>query len=234
MLFNTFNFLFVYLPLTLFGYYLISKRSVRLSNVFLLFASLVFYGYWKVAYLPLLVGSIAVNFVTGRSISKSLERQDDGRARTLMIVGVGINLCLLATFKYLDFLIANVDWLTGAHIQPVGLGLPIGISFFTFTQIAYLVDCRTIGVREYHPENFALFVTYFPHLIAGPILHHRDMVPQFGKPEAHAISLGRMVVGGFFLVIGLAKKVILADGLARFVSPLSSVRQFSDETCVTL
>jgi alginate O-acetyltransferase complex protein AlgI len=223
MLFNTFAFFLVFLPIALAGYFFLSKFSIRLSIGFLLIASVVFYIYWNVAFLPLLLGSVATNYAVGRWITRKKEAGNTRGAKLALILGLTFNLGLLGIFKYLDFVIANVVWLTGADIKPLGIVLPIGISFFTFTQIAYLVDCRSAQVREYKPENYGLFVTYFPHLIAGPILHHKDMIPQFDRADSHLLVPGRLVIGTMFFAIGLFKKVILADGVARFVAPVFDV-----------
>jgi alginate O-acetyltransferase complex protein AlgI len=223
MLFNSFSFFVLFLPVALFGYFFLSRVSLRFSILFLLLASIVFYSYWDVAYLPLLLGSIVTNYFVGRWISRRQETKNNGQAKLALIVGLVFNLALLSFFKYLDFFIINLAWLTGSEIKPLGIVLPIGISFFTFTQIAYLVDCYSSDVREYKPENYGLFVTYFPHLIAGPILHHKDMMPQFDRDESHKFIRGRLVIGMVIFVIGLFKKVVLADGVARFVAPVFDI-----------
>lgn len=223
MLFNTFLFVFAFLPVTLIGYFVLSKISLRLSIVFLLLASVSFYSYWNINFLPLLLGSIVVNYWVGHWISGEKEAKNNRRAKIALITGLVFNLSLLSFFKYFDFFAQNIALLIGADYTPLGITLPIGISFFTFTQIAYLVDCHAAKVREYKAENYGLFVTYFPHLIAGPILHHKDMMPQFDRAESHVFSRGRLVVGTLFFVIGLFKKVILADGMARFVAPVFDI-----------
>jgi alginate O-acetyltransferase complex protein AlgI len=223
MLFNTFSFFLIFLPIVLLGYFFLSKFSLRLSISFLWFASIVFYSYWNISFLPVLLGSFAANYTVGRWIAREKEAKRDRRAKLALVLGLVFNLGLLSCFKYLDFLIANLVWLTGADFKPLGIPLPIGISFFTFTQIAYLVDCFSADVREYKVESYGLFVTYFPHLIAGPIFHHKDIMPQFDRAESHVFVPGRLVVGMMFFVIGLFKKVILADGVARFVAPVFEI-----------
>lgn len=220
MLFNSFPFFLVFLPLALLGYFLLSKYSLRLSIIFLLLASIAFYSYWDIAYLPLLLLSVCCNFSIGRVVSTRQEAGRKREAKRWLWAGLAFNLSLLVFFKYFDFLISIVANLTGAPFQPLGITLPIGISFFTFTQIAYLVDCHAGKVKDYQPESYGLFVTYFPHLIAGPILHHKEMMPQFVQAESHVFSRGRLIVGLSFFTIGLFKKVILADGIARYVAPV--------------
>lgn len=227
MLFNTFLFAFAFLPLALLGYFLLSKISLRLSIAFLLFASIGFYSYWNIAFLPLLLGSIATNYMIGRWISREKEANNKRRAMFALVTGLLFNLGLLSFFKYFDFFGQSLAWLVDANYTPIGITLPIGISFFTFTQIAYLVDCHIARVREYKVENYGLFVTYFPHLIAGPILHHKDMMPQFDRAESHVFSCGRLVIGMMFFVIGLFKKVVLADGISGFVAPVFDVNHAS-------
>ncbi len=220
MLFNTFAFFLGFLPLALAGYTLLSRFSLRGSVAFLFIASCVFYSYWDIAYLPLLLASIAVNYTLGTKIARAHEQHAATRGKRFLQAGIIFNLGLLAFFKYADFMGGNLAGLLGADYTPLGIALPIGISFFTFTQLAYLVDCHAGSGKDYQPANYGLFVTYFPHLIAGPILHHKDMMPQFADPASHRASRGRLVVGGIFLVIGLFKKIILADGVASFVAPV--------------
>lgn len=223
MLFNTFSFFLVFLPLVLTGYFTFSKHSLRLSICFLFASSVAFYIYWNIVYLPLLLVSIVINYVVGRWIANEKQAGQDGLARHALVLGLLFNLGLLGFFKYFDFFVSNIAWVTGLNLKPLGITLPIGISFFTFTQIAYLVDCHSADVREYKAENYGLFVSYFPHLIAGPILHHKDMMPQFDRVESHIFVPGRLVVGLMFFTIGLFKKVILADGVARFVGPVFDI-----------
>ena len=223
MLFNSFPFFLVFLPLALLGYFQLSKYSLRASTVFLMVASVAFYCYWDVRYLPLLAFSVAGNFTLGRHIARHVELNHQRAAKRWLIVGVALNLGVLFFFKYFNFFLDNLASLTGVPNTVAPIALPIGISFFTFTQIAYLVDSRQGKVRESRPENYGLFVTYFPHLIAGPILHHKDMMPQFDQPESHRFSQGRLAVGMLFFVMGLFKKVVLADGVARYVAPVFDV-----------
>lgn len=223
MLFNTFSFFLLFLPIALTGYFLSSRYSLRLSIAFLTGMSIVFYVQWNIAFLPLLLGSVGVNYLAGRLISRAKEVGDVRKAKRTLIGGLVFNLSLLATFKYLDFIVSNISWLSGVQISPVGIVLPIGISFFTFTQIAYLVDCHSTPVREYRLESYGLFVTYFPHLIAGPILHHKDMMPQFDRPDMHVFVPGRLIVGLAFFLVGLIKKVVLADGVSQFVAPVFDI-----------
>jgi alginate O-acetyltransferase complex protein AlgI len=137
-----------------------------------------------------------------------------GRAKTHLVVAIVANLTLLAYYKYANFFVANLNEALGSHLQIATVMLPLGISFFTFTQIAFLVDTYKDGVREYRFVHYALFVTYFPHLIAGPVLHHKEMMPQFGHPSTYRPHLENLAVGLTIFTLGLFKKVVLADGIA--------------------
>lgn len=223
VLFNTFSFFAIFLPLALLSYFIVSRYSLRGSIAILLLASIGFYCYWDIRFFPILAGSIICNFFLGKKISELHAVGSFLFAKRWLIIGLIVNLSLLVFFKYFDFLFGNFCYLIGFPYQKLDIALPIGISFFTFTQIAYLVDCNVGKVRETKPESYGLFVTYFPHLIAGPILHHKEMMPQFGQPESHVFRRGRLILGLSFFTIGLFKKVILADGVARYVGPVFDV-----------
>lgn len=219
MLFNSYVFIFAYLPVTLAGFFILAQNSHRLAALWLTGASLFFYGWWNPLFVFLVMSSIAFNYSLGYAISRA-HLGSQQRAKTLLIVAVIANLSLLAYFKYVNFFIANLNQLTGAELSAVAIVLPIGISFFTFTQIAFLVDVYRGIAREYNFIHFTLFVTYFPHLIAGPVLHHKQMMPQFGHPETYRINLDNISVGLTIFIIGLAKKVLLADQFALFADPV--------------
>jgi alginate O-acetyltransferase complex protein AlgI len=211
MLFNSPSFIFGFLPAVLAGFFVLGRYgSPRLAILWLGLASLVFYGFDNPALqLPLILVSITFNFLIGRVLART------GR-RVLLVTGVVGNLALLGFFKYAGLLLGTAADLTGLALPRPDIPLPIGISFYTFTQIAFLVDVYRGIAREYAPAKYLLFVTFFPHLIAGPILHHRETIPQlddkriFG-PQADCIALG---LGWFAL--GLFKKVMLADSIAPF------------------
>lgn len=218
MLFNSVPFLFFFLPITL-GLYLVAGRhSHRLAALWLVVASLFFYGWWNPRYLLLLCLSIAGNFVCGIVIANASR---DGRAKEsgrLLALGVAANLSLLAYYKYVNFFIDTLNALNDTGWRLDGVVLPLGISFFTFTQIAFLVDCRRGIAADRNVLSYALFVTYFPHLIAGPVLHHKEMMPQFSRPATFVASSENIAVGVTTFAIGLFKKVILADGIAPYAS----------------
>jgi alginate O-acetyltransferase complex protein AlgI len=217
MLFNSYEFLFVFLPIVIAIFFLLARWDRLGAAAWLSFSSLVFYGYWSPKYVPLLLGSVVFNFYVGRAIAV---RAESGAGRALLILGVAANLLLLAFFKYCDFFVTAVNDAVGSHIALLGIVLPIGISFYTFTQIAFLADASRGLVREYRFVHYLLFVTYFPHLIAGPILHHSEMMPQFAAAAPYRLSTRSCSLGLTALSIGLAKKVLIADQFAAIVSPI--------------
>jgi D-alanyl-lipoteichoic acid acyltransferase DltB (MBOAT superfamily) len=214
MLFNSYEFIFAFLPLTFFIYfYLNSKRLTELSKGFLVFSSLFFYSWWNIIYLPLILGSMLFNYIIGVSLSKKNEHTKVSK-KTLLSIGVTLNLLSIGYFKYSDFFISNLNYITSLHVELLHLALPLAISFFTFQQIAYLVDSYRGETKEYDFLNYALFVTFFPQLIAGPIVHHKEMMPQFANIRNKAKNYKNIAIGLFIFSIGLFKKVVIADTFA--------------------
>lgn len=213
MLFNSYPFICLFLPITLWGFWLLSRNNPSLVPLWLAAASLFFYGWWNPTYLVLLISSISANYFAGYTIDRQV-----GKIKQVLIgICVGANLALLGYYKYTNFFISNLDHLIGNNWTINPIILPLGISFFTFTQIAFLVDVYQGKVKEYNFVNYLLFVTYFPHLIAGPVLHHQDMMPQF-KPSNIKYHPPQVATGLIILAIGLIKKVLLADGIVNYVS----------------
>ena len=215
MLFNSYEFIFLYLPLVMGIYFALGRRHDRAALGFLLLASWFFYGFWDVRYLPLLVVSIAGNYLISGLILRaepgSLER------RLAFLLGLCFDLGLLGYYKYLDFFIANLDALTGWEIALRHNILPLGISFFTITQLLYLVDCQAGLVKERKALEYALFVSFFPHLLAGPILYHRQMMAQLADPRCRRFGWENFSRGLALFIIGLAKKVLIADAFIGYV-----------------
>lgn len=216
MLFNSYVFIFCYLPATLAVYFLVKHRRARYSMHVLIVASLFFYSWWDWRSLPILLGSIAWNYAIATRLSFTA-----GVARHRWLwLGVFTNLLALGYFKYFNFVGQNVSTLFGVEFPAREITLPLGISFFTFTQIAFLIDSYREPQRLYSPTSYGLFVTYFPHLIAGPILHHKEMMPQFERMAVDKIGLQNFVVGLSVFAIGLFKKTILADTCAIYAAPV--------------
>lgn len=216
MIFSSSAFILVYLPIVFLIYFSLNRRRwITAGKLWLVAASLYFYAYWSVAYLPLLLGSIGFNYLMGRWVSPhSTNLLKPSSKKIVLALGIAINLALLAYFKYANFLIDNFNGLTGSSIGLQQIILPLGISFYTFTQIAFLVDSYRGEAKEYDLVNYALFVTFFPHLIAGPILHHKEMMSQFKSRWTLFIRHKNILLGLFIFSIGLFKKVILADTFA--------------------
>ncbi|MSP81998.1 MAG: MBOAT family protein [Alphaproteobacteria bacterium] len=219
MLFNSDVFIFAFLPLTLAGFYAFREWFPHNTpaRLFLLAASLGFYGWWDWSFLPLMIGSIVANFALGRLL---LDRADPGPRRWILAGGIAANLAALGWFKYAMFVAANVRALAGIDLAVGTIVLPIGISFYTFTQIAFLADAFQRRVRERNFVDYALFVTFFPHLIAGPIVHHAEMMPQFAATHRRAAIANNLAVGLTIFTLGLFKKVVFADAAARYATPI--------------
>jgi alginate O-acetyltransferase complex protein AlgI len=210
MLFSTVEFLCLFLPATVAGFALATALlSLRAGTAWLVAASLFFYGYWDVWLLPLLLGSIVVNFACGR-------RLHDAPSRPVLVAGLVFNLGLLAYFKYAGFFVDNLESLIGAEIAELNIVLPLAISFFTFQQIAYLVDVHQGKAAEPDFLNYMLFVSFFPQLVSGPIVHHSEMMPQFRDRARRWLDRALLPAAFGFLIIGLYKKAVLADGIAPF------------------
>jgi D-alanyl-lipoteichoic acid acyltransferase DltB (MBOAT superfamily) len=214
MLFNSPAFLFVFLPAAFIGYQLLRRANARWAIAFLTLASFVFYCAWELSNSWVILASILGNYASGMALIRT---RDTKAAAPILGASITINLLALGYFKYTGFFVANTPFL-GLDPQVGNIVLPLGISFFTFTQIAYLVDVKRGVAREANFLNYCLFVTFFPHLIAGPIVHHGEMMPQFAAPCP--LQSADMVAGLALFSIGLFKKIIFADTLAAYASPV--------------
>jgi D-alanyl-lipoteichoic acid acyltransferase DltB (MBOAT superfamily) len=216
VLFSSIEFVCVFLPVTL-GLFLLLRQRVgpNASQGLLNLASLAFYGWWDIRYLPLLLGSVLFNWRLSQALPTAT-----GRQGSLLALGVGLNLALLAVFKYLHFVANTALWLGGSEWRLAALLLPLGISFFTFQQIAYLVEVR----RGHYPPArlgpYLLFVAFFPQLIAGPIVQYAHLAPQFAQQRRDEPVYGNLAIGLTFFVVGLFKKLVLADGIGPRVDEL--------------
>lgn len=214
MLFNSYIFIFVFLPIVLVGYFAINATGrYGLGRVFLLAMSLWFYGYYNPKYLLIIGASVLVNYGIYRLIKK---RQNEAAekiktAKPVMILGVAINLGLLFYFKYVDFFLENLNALAGTDIAFLNIALPLGISFFTFQQISFIVDTYRGQVGDYDILTYACYVTFFPQLVAGPIVTHDELIPQLMDPGKKKVDWDNMAKGLYVFAIGLGKKVLLAD-----------------------
>ena len=227
MIFSSWHFIFLFLPVSFFVYFWLNhRRLITAGKVWLVVASLFFYAYWDINYLPLILGSIFLNFAVGTGLAQShngyLQEVKGSSHRVnrklVLITGIAANLILLGYFKYTNFLLDNINAIFNTGYEHPHILLPLAISFFTFTQIVYLVDSYRGETAEYDLLNYSLFVTFFPHLIAGPIVHHRQIMPQFSSKWTLARRYPNILKGLFIFSIGLFKKVVIADSFAIWVT----------------
>jgi alginate O-acetyltransferase complex protein AlgI len=215
MLFNSYEFLLWFLPISLAGYYLLGLYSrPAAAKIWLIGASFVFYGWWNAYFVLLLLVSVALNYLLSLAILATEEQP--ARQRLILATSIVLNLLALVYYKYLFPLLGFVHSIGWVATDFGSVILPLGISFFTFTQIGYLVDCQQGLVRERGLANYVLFVTFFPHLIAGPILHHREIMPQFADDSTYRLNGSKLTAGFTLFVLGLVKKVVFADSIAPF------------------
>ena len=227
MLFTSSAFALLFLPLALAGFFALGRYTHIGAAMWLFLASIFFYGYWLPEYTLLLLASMVMNFYVGRRVAENRSDNQPGSAKRIvsisrawLVLGLSVNLGLLAYYKYAGFFVANLNLALGSHWNIGRILLPIGISFYTFTQIAYLVDTYQRRVNEHKPMHYGLFVTYFPHLIAGPVLHHSQMMPQFRNPAIYRFQGGNFVGGLAIFAIGLFKKVVFADGVSPYADAI--------------
>ena len=218
MLFNSFEFIFIFLPVSLVLFFYIGRKdeNVRrqLPIIWLIVASLIFYGRWKPLNLPLIVLSIGVNYYLGYWLSNELQKP--WLKKTMFVIGIVFNLGLISYFKYSNFILSNINRVLGTNFDLPAVVIPLAISFFTFQQIAYLVDAYRGETKEYDLRKYMLFVCFFPQLIAGPIVHHKEILPQFEKASIYKFSQRTLSIGLTVFIAGLFKKVIFADRIAEY------------------
>ena len=217
MLFNTYHFIFAFLPVTLLVFFLLGSRGrTGAAMGWLVLASLFFYGYWKPPYVILIILSLVVNFTVGRALIH--EGKSPGLRKVLLWFGMVFNLGLLGYYKYANSFVDNLNLITGSDFHLEKIFLPLAISFFTFQQVAFVVDAYQGKVNEPRFLPYCLFVTFFPQLIAGPIVHHREMMPQFLQRDRFKFHASDFSIGLTIFLLGLFKKVIIADEVASYAS----------------
>ena len=220
MLFNSYGFIFVFLPITFLGAFFLGKRTQQGAVLWLGVASLAFYAYWNPIFVALLLATIICNYAVARKLSQLQSEPSSGSAKPVLVIAITLNLLLLGYFKYTNFFIGVLADSIGATFQPFHILLPLGISFFTFTQIAFLVDVSRGFAHEHNFARYLLFVTFFPHLIAGPVLHHKQMMPQFSESTNFRFQADNVCVGLSIFVLGLAKKIFIADSFGEIANPI--------------
>lgn len=223
MLFNSYIFIFIYLPLIVLGFYGLNRwNKTRFSLAWLLGGSFFFYGFQNPFNLSLITLSILFNYILAKNINRTKQEtlnSNNSRYRKL-IFGIVINLAILGYFKYIDFIFNTINTILHTNLPLLHHELPLGISFFTFLQIAYLVDTYREKSDEKNWVNYALFVTFFPHLIAGPIVHHKALLGQFKDKAIYNFNVENFAIGITIFILGLSKKVLLADPIASYSSPI--------------
>ncbi|MBE5873360.1 MAG: MBOAT family protein [Lachnospiraceae bacterium] len=234
MLFNSYVFLFAFLPLVWVLYFGLNRMNLfTAAKLALILGSFVFYGYQNPMLCLLLLSSIAVNYAAHLLLS---DVSRGARLRKgIMVSAVLFNFGLLFYFKYLDFTISNINFLTGSSFALQHIALPLGISFYTFQQVSFVVDSYKKEMGRYSLIDYALFVSFFPQLVAGPIVLHSEMIPQFADKSKKKIDFGNMVSGLEYLIIGLSKKVLLADSFGRLSDVgFGAVRQLNSLSAVAV
>ena len=217
MLFNSYEFIFVFLPITLILFFLIgAKGHHKIAMTWLVSASLFFYGWWNPAYLGLIMASMLFNYALGVGLCSGTRAQK----KAILISGIIVNLSVIGYFKYANFFVDNLNSALESSIHLELIILPLAISFFTFQQITYLVDAYKGETKEYDFLQYCLFVTFFPQLIAGPIVHHKEMMPQFSKESIYLLKYNNLAAGGTIFLLGLFKKVVIADSFALYATPV--------------
>ncbi len=219
MLFNSYEFIFIFLPLTLAGFFLLGARDRTWAIRWLILASLLFYAWWRPVNVLIIAPSIVINFFLARTLLRLRDGTRPGLARAVLIAGIAFNVLFLGYFKYANFAVGAVNDVMGTDLVLAQIILPLGISFITFQKIAFLVDVHAQRIQEFTLQDYALFVLFFPQLVAGPIVHYREMMPQFQRSSCR-FDRENAAVGLTLFVMGLTKKVFFADGIAAIVSPI--------------
>src|SRR5271166_2019188 len=224
MLFNSYPFVFLFLPLFMVGYQLMARSQMRDAvPAFIIIGSIAFYAWWNWHYVFLFLFSIAFNYSWGLALRGPGERRSLAQERLerwMLAIGIAVNVILLAYFKYRNFLADSVNTVAGTHFPLPAMFLPLAISFFTFEQITYLTGIHSGEVRDHDFLSYGLFISFFPHLIAGPIVRYQQINPQFNRNSKFGLRPENLVPGFMIFAIGLFKKVILADTFRAYVNPI--------------
>ncbi len=221
MIFSSYSFLFLFLPIVVLGYYLlVSKKRYQLSHYWILASSLFFYSYWNIYYLPLLLGSILGNYYISNKMRSIVadSKRSIRRKKVWLVLGIALNLFFLGYFKYRDFFIGTVNDLSGLELPILKLALPLGISFYSLQQVTYIVDTYEGLTQKIKLSTYAFFVSFFPQLIAGPIVHYREIIPNLLNDENRKLDWKNINMGIYLIVCGLFKKVMIADLLSPLVN----------------
>lgn len=214
MIFSTYEFLLIFLPIVFCGYFILHHwKFNNLAKIWLVIASFTFYGIGSPDFFPFFLGSVVGNYIIGTTLGRLQDPSKNTERKLVFAFGVLANVGLLGYYKYTDFFLSNVNRVAGTDFPLQHIILPIGISFFTFQLIAFLVDSYRGETKSYDIIDYLLFITFFPQLIVGPIIHHGEVVPQFEDKKNHKLIFKNVSVGLFIFSIGCAKKMLLADPL---------------------
>ncbi|MGD0280245.1 MAG: MBOAT family O-acyltransferase [Smithella sp.] len=213
MLFNSFPYIFLFLPVSVIVYFSLNKFSEKAGRYWLVIISLIFYSFGTLSYLPLLLLSIVINYAVGlairqNSFSKNIIKSND---KLFLTIGIIFNVGLLAFFKYSDFFITNINQAINLNLKFLHLAIPLAISFYTFQQIAYLVDTYRKEIKDINFLDYCIFVTFFPRLLMGPITRYNEVIPQLQLTDQKRVDYGNMSIGLYLFFIGLCKRVVIAD-----------------------
>jgi D-alanyl-lipoteichoic acid acyltransferase DltB (MBOAT superfamily) len=214
MLFKSFPYIFLFLPISVIVYFSLNKVSETAGKYWLVIVSLVFYCFGTLTYLPLLLSSIVINYAVNIAIRKNNKNNSETSAPVLKVylaIGIIFNVVLLAFFKYADFFIANINQISSLNISFLRLAIPLAISFYTFQQITYLVDTYRNEIKDTDFLNYSIFITFFPRLLMGPITRYNEVIPQFQFASQKHVDYRNMSLGLFIFFIGLCKSVVIAD-----------------------
>lgn len=217
MLFNSFEFIFIFLPIVLIVYYALNKmRLIKISQTWLVMASLYFYSIWEISFLPVILTSILFNYSIGTTLTEKFKLKID--KKMLLVFGIVGNLAILCYYKYFNFIIDNINTIFHQNFNTMNIIMPLAISFFTFQQIAYLVDSYNGKTKEYNLLSFSLFVLFFPKLMQGPITRAEEFMPQLSSLRTKVLNWKNLSLGLFLFSVGLFKKVVFADMLSKLTA----------------
>jgi alginate O-acetyltransferase complex protein AlgI len=219
MLFNSYEFIFVFLPVTLGVFFAVGTMSRAWALRWIILASLCFYAWWRPFNVLIIVPSVLINFVLARTLEQLYKQKSRGLSNAVFVLGIAFNVAFLGYFKYTNFAVSTVNDVFGTSLVLSHIILPLGISFITFQLIAFLIDVRGRRVESFTLQDFCLFVLFFPQLIAGPIVHYREMIPQFHR-ASYVLDKDNVSVGVTLFAFGLFKKVFLADSIAPLITPI--------------
>lgn len=226
MLFNSIEYIFIFIPIVFIGYFLLNRiKLYQTAKVFLIIASLYFYGSYKIEYVGIIVLTILLNYAISGVFSKDVSLSSK---KFILTFGIIANILILYSFRYFNFLSEFFAKFSICPLDTFKIVMPIGISFFMLQQISYIVDCYKDKVKSYSLIDYTLFVCFFPQLIMGPIVRHQEMIPQFNDMKNKVINQNNIFIGLFIFTVGLLKKVVISDEFSTFISYVTNSQAFDN------